>query len=201
MRYGMVIDLERCIGCDACAMACSESNGTPQGVYWANVLHEEVGEYPNARIEYTPLLCMHCENPPCVHNCPTGASMQAENGIVTVNAEECIGCKQCVLSCPYRARWYLSEDAATYYPEKGRTPKEVVDAESLIKGTVTKCVFCKDRIAEGERPMCVRSCPASARTFGDLDDPESEVSALIRDRGGFQLAPEFGTNPSVFYLE
>lgn len=201
MRYGMVIDLKRCIGCDACTMGCKEANGTPAGVFWSRVLHTERGEYPKAYMEYTPLLCMHCANPPCVRNCPTGASRQEEDGIVHVIAADCIGCKQCIVSCPYQARTYQARNPEGYFPAYGNTPKEKLDYVEFQRGKVTKCDFCRERLQQDEPPMCVRTCPADARIFGDLDDPNSKVAVLLRKREGKQLAVEMGTNPSVYYVK
>ncbi len=200
MRYGMVINLQRCIGCDACAIACKQSNGTPPGIFWSHVVHKEVGKFPTAKIEYTPLLCMHCENAPCVTNCPTGASVKEENGIVHVLADKCIGCKQCIVVCPYQARWFMAQKTKGYYPANGLTPKETVDFAGFELGKVTKCNFCMDKVSEAEEPACVRTCPATARIFGDLDDARSEPAKLLRHYESKQLAPEVGTNPSVYYI-
>ena len=200
MRYGMVINLKRCIGCDACAIACKQSNGTPPGTFWCHVVHKEVGEFPKAKVEYTPLLCMHCKNAPCVDKCPTGASVKDENGIVHVIADKCIGCKQCVVVCPYQARWFMAQKIKGYFPEHGFTDKEKSQFPDFELGKVTKCNFCMDKVNEGEDPICVRTCPASARIFGDLDDPQSEVATLLRHKESKQLAPDCGTNPSVYYI-
>ena len=200
MRYGMVINLQRCIGCDACTMACKTANGTPPGIFWSHVIHKEVGEYPTARMDYTPVLCMHCKNAPCVTACPTGASIKEANGIVHVDKGKCIGCKQCVVVCPYQARWFLDTKIKGYFPEFGLTKKEERNYADFDFGKVTKCNFCLDRVAVGDEPACVHTCPADARIFGDLDDPNSEVSKLLRYRGPQPLGPEFGTEPSVFYI-
>jgi dimethyl sulfoxide reductase iron-sulfur subunit len=200
MRYGMVINLKRCIGCDACTIACKQANGTPPGIFWGHVEHKEVGKFPTARVEYTPLLCMHCQNAPCVTVCPTKASVKEPNGIVHVLAEKCIGCKLCMTACPYGARWFTEQTPQGYFPAKGPTAKEKVDFARFQAGKVTKCDFCMDKVQAGQQPICAQTCPATARIFGDLDDPQSEVSKLLRTKQAKQLKPEAGTNPSVYYV-
>ena len=198
MRYGLVIDVQKCIGCNACTMACKAENGTPQGVWWSKVLVKEVGKFPNTSLAFTPMLCMHCANPPCVEVCPTGASFKRADGIVVVNYEQCMGCRYCEAACPYGARTFL--DTIRGYYDKGLTPYEQVMYTKHQAGVEEKCNFCMDRVAQGKEPACVATCPAYARFFGDLDNPNSEVSKLIARRHGVQLMPELGTNPSVYYL-
>jgi Fe-S-cluster-containing dehydrogenase component len=198
-RYGMVIDLKRCTGCHGCAVACKAENGTPPGVWWSKVLVHEEGKYPSARILHTPVLCMHCENAPCVDVCPTGASYKRPDGVVAVDYDKCMGCKYCETACPYDART-LVDEIKPYYPEFGFTPYEQLMYQKHQEGVVEKCNFCTERVAQGKEPACVATCPSYARFFGDLDDPNSEVSKLIAQRGGYQLLPELGTEPSVYYL-
>lgn len=198
-RYGMVIDLSRCVGCHACAMACKAENGTPPGVWWNKVLTGEMGKFPNTRIIYTPTLCMHCQNAPCVDACPTGASDKRPDGIVAVDYDKCMGCRYCEIACPYGARTFV-EAIKPYYPKFGFTPYEQMMYKKHQEGVVEKCNFCLERVEKGEEPACVQTCPAYARYFGDLDDPNSEVSKLIARRHGYQLLPELGTEPSVYYL-
>ncbi len=197
-RYGMVIDLKRCIGCYGCLVACKAENFTPPGVFWARVLRREEGRFPLGRKISLPLLCMHCGDPACVRVCPTGASTQRDDGIVIIDSNKCFGCRYCMMACPYGSRFFYSEERQ-YFP-KELTPYEKLGREKHPVGVVEKCDFCVSRIEKGLEPACVANCMSKARYFGDLDDPESEVSRLIRQRQGFQLRPEAGTDPSVFYL-
>lgn len=198
-RYGMVIDQRRCVGCFACVMACKAENGTPKGVNWNHVVVEEKGEYPNARMTFTPILCNHCDNPPCRDVCPTGATYVDKNGSVLVNQSLCIGCKYCMVACPYHARQDNRKNAG-YFPEFGLTPLEQQGYAKHKKGAPSKCVFCHDRVAEGKDPACVTTCPTRARIFGDLDDPNSEVSQLLKQHQTYRLIEELGSQPKVFYI-
>lgn len=198
MRWGMVIDLKRCIGCYACQLSCKAEHGTPPGVFYARVLKQEEGTYPTVRQVFLPVLCNHCEEAPCVEACPTGASFKWEDGVVDIDHDKCVGCKSCMMACPYDNR-YFNDQPQQYYPQ-GLTDYERVRMTRHTTGVVMKCNFCRERRAEGKLPACVANCPTVARIFGDLDDPNSEVSRLIKERGGFTLHPELGTKPSVYYL-
>ena len=198
-KLGLVIDLDTCVGCHACAVNCKEWNASgysapltdfaayqaePTGV-WFNRIHSfEVGEGTDGRTVHFPKNCLHCETPDCVTVCPTGASYKrTEDGIVLVDADLCIGCKLCSWACPYGAREF--------------------DDDS---GVMKKCTLCIDKIyndnlPEADRvPACVATCPASARHFGDLGDPQSKVSQLVAERGGYDLMPEMGYRPVSKYL-
>jgi Fe-S-cluster-containing dehydrogenase component len=198
-KLGLVIDLDVCVGCHACAVNCKEWNGgghmapltdenpygrDPLGVWFNRVHSFEVGEGGDGGTVHFPRSCLHCEQPACVEVCPTGASYKrAADGIVLVNEDLCIGCKLCSWACPYGAREY-DYDA----------------------GTIKKCTLCIDRIynenlEEADRvPACVATCPVSARHFGDLGDPDSAVSQLVAARGGYDLMPEMGYQPVNKYL-
>ncbi len=199
MKLGLVIDLDTCVGCHACAVACKQWNtsGTtgplsdyepygkePSGVWFNRIRHYEVDEYPHNKTINTPMSCMHCEDAACVTVCPTGASYKREeDGIVLVDQSKCMGCNLCAWACPYGAR--------------------ELDQE---QGVMKKCTLCVDRIydvnlpEEDRKPACVLTCPTSARFFGDFDDPNSEVSTLVRERGGYAMMPEVGYNPVNKYL-
>jgi tetrathionate reductase subunit B len=177
-RYGMVIDLRRCIGCHACSVACKAEFDVPLGVYRSWVEYAEKGTYPNVRRSFLPRLCNHCEHPPCVSVCPTGATWKRkEDGIVVVDADTCIGCKYCIQACPYDARFL-----------------------NPVTGVAEKCDFCVHRVDQGLVPSCVNTCTGGARIFGDLNDPESEISRVVATNPVTVLRPEQGTKPNVFYI-
>jgi len=134
-NYGMVINLNRCIGCDSCAVACKQHNGTPKGVFWLKVLRREKGKYPDSWMHFQPMLCMHCQNPECVRVCPTGASHQRDDGIVAIDQDKCIGCQYCILACPYDARTKLVQ-IEPYYPEKEFMPVEKATYKKHQMGVV-----------------------------------------------------------------
>lgn len=210
-RWGMVIDLLKCIGCYGCQMSCKAENATPPGVTYARVEIQEVGTYPNVTRISLPLLCMHCNNPPCEEVCPTKATQKREDGIVFVDETKCIGCKYCMIACPYGARYFV-ENGKGYFGDQGLTPFEEIGYKKHKKGVALKCDYCRHRIdaglAEGLRPgvdrdatpACVINCMAKARYFGDLDDPHSEVAQLVTRGQAFQLNPEHGTDPNTYYL-
>jgi molybdopterin-containing oxidoreductase family iron-sulfur binding subunit len=201
-RLGMVIDLKTCVGCQACTAACKSTNGTPPDIFFAQVHEREVGEYPNARREFLPVLCNHCEDAPCVEVCPTGASFQRDDGIVAVKSDICIGCRSCDVSCPYGHRHYVAPGLLDEgYFKDGLTPYEEVKYQRWTESTVIKCDFCMDRVDQGLEPACVNTCPPGARIFGDLSDPQSEVSKLLAQRESYTLLPEAGTKPCVHYLK
>ena len=203
-RYGMAIDLKRCYGCYACSMACKTANHTPPGVFWARILKGEVGTFPNTTRQALPVLCMQCEEPSCLEVCPTGATIKLDNGIVIVEKDKCMGCKYCMMACPYGAR-YSVESWESYFPEGlplspyEEFTKKAWEEKSGV-GVATKCDFCREKIADGKEPACVETCSAKARTFGDLDDPTSEISVLIKHHRGEVLLPEVGNKPKVYYL-
>jgi Fe-S-cluster-containing dehydrogenase component len=199
MRLGMVIDLKRCIGCYGCQLSCKAEHGTPPGVFRTRVTKKEIGHYPTVSLISLPVQCNHCDDPPCVEACPTGASfVWQDDGTVDIDPEKCVGCRSCMMACPYSNRYFVEE--RHYYAEHGPTEYEKFFAPKTQSGVVTKCNFCRERVKEGKAPACVANCPTVARHFGDLDDPNSEVSRLIKERGGFVLHPEQGTKPRVYYL-
>lgn len=196
MTYGMLIDLKKCIGCHACAVACKEAHGTPPAVTRAHVQKEYEGAYPNTVMNIVPMLCMHCENPPCVEACAVeGATYKRDDGIVVIDKEKCIGCKACIAACPYGARYYCESEQG-YFGDLNEY-EEVMYA-AMPQGTVDKCTFCAERIdAGGNQPQaCVAACVAGARVFGDLDTLKKQAE----EGDGYQLLPDEGTNPSVWYL-
>ncbi|MFA4956335.1 MAG: 4Fe-4S dicluster domain-containing protein [Candidatus Methanoperedens sp.] len=216
VRYGMVIDLDRCVGCATCAVACKAENSvtssTPEDyknrrlMEWNRVVTVIKGKYPNVSGSIMPLICNHCENPPCVKVCPVDATYKREDGLVLQRYERCIGCKYCMVACPYQQRFFnFSKQEGKEYHNPDVPPR--------ISGIVEKCTFCRHRIdkaiAEGKKigspdgvePACTQACPAKTRIFGDLDDPDSAVSKLLRSRRNYQLRADLGTQPQVYYLD
>ena len=219
-RWGMVIDLRKCVGCHACTVSCVAENKLPPGVVYRPVIEEEWGIYPNVGRRFVPRPCMQCENAPCLPVCPVNATYTNKEGIVEMDYERCIGCRYCITACPYSARvsdfgftynqdnpsadgLILGEDraddyerVANYeygksYPRKGR--------KSPI-GNARKCHFCQHRILEGALPACVTTCIGRATLFGDANDPDSLVAEMIARPNVMRLREELGTKPRVYYL-
>lgn len=181
-RWVMVVDPRKCIDCKACDVACKRENKIDakgrRDTYRNWITSNGVeGVYPNLKQRFEPSQCQHCDNPPCVKVCPTSASYQTPEGLVMIDYKRCIVCASCILACPYDARYKSSQT-------------KVID----------KCTFCIHRIAEDKLPACVDTCPTKVRVFGDLNDPNSEVSRLLARHHYYVLKPEAGTKPSLFYL-
>ncbi|ATG49272.1 sulfate reduction electron transfer complex DsrMKJOP subunit DsrO [Celeribacter ethanolicus] len=177
-HWGMVVDLRKCIGCQACTVACIMENAVPEDAFRTHVsVYELVKDGKDPAMVMLPRLCNHCDDPPCLPVCPVEATFKAENGEVLVDASKCVGCAYCVQACPYDARFINHET-------------QVAD----------KCTFCFHRTQAGLLPACVETCVGGARNFGDLNDPESEVSKMLRDNEVSVLRPEMHTNPNVYYI-
>ncbi len=202
MKLAMIIDKRRCYGCQGCTVGCKQANATPPGTFYTRVLTEEHGKFPNSRLGYMPLICNHCDNAPCVEVCPTGASKKLADGTVQVTQSECIGCKSCMDACPYGARFYNDpEKPVSYWEGKPMSEYEKARSGEHKLETVDKCTFCAPRRKAGIPPACVETCPAVARTFGDIEDPNSEISKLFKKYKPKAYRPEEGTVPSVFYID
>jgi len=181
-RMGLVIDQERCLGCETCTVACRVEN-KPKAGRWIRVEtvggeHKDTpaGHYPDLRMDFLPRLCMHCTHPPCLEVCASEAIYKRDDGLVVLEGARCNSCMACLQACPYGAICYSSK-----------------------ADVVEKCNLCHHRIDDGLEPFCVICCEGQAMHFGDLDDPLSQVSRLIAARGAFNLMPEAGTSPSVYY--
>lgn len=218
----MVIDLDKCTGCQACVIACKAENNIPfstpeeaelgRGIFWMEMIPIYEGEYPKIKARFIPRPCMHCDHPPCTKVCPVYATYKNPEGLVAQIYNRCIGCRYCTAACPYTVKYFN-----WYSPE---WPKEMCaslnpDVSKRPKGVVEKCTFCHHRLqkardnARAENrpfkpeeylPACAQTCPAEAIYFGDLDDSESTVSQLARSPRAFQLLEELGTHPKVIYL-
>ncbi|MFA7096427.1 MAG: 4Fe-4S dicluster domain-containing protein [Gammaproteobacteria bacterium] len=194
-RYAMVIDLNTCVGCNACMAACAMENQTPVWKNkWRTYVHDkEIGTAEDLHRRFFPRLCNHCSNPPCLTVCPTGATYQLDNGIVLVDDERCMGCRACAMACPYDARYEVTyadvKTATEFYGEpKRRHP------------SMDKCSFCAHRVEKGLKPACVETCVGSARMFGDLHDPDDPVAKLVASGIAQPLLPHLGTKPNVYYI-
>ena len=223
-RWGMVIDLDKCTGCQACVVACKQENNVPfstpeeaeygREISWIKVMTLTEGEYPDVKVRFMPMLCQHCDNPPSTKVCPTGATYKNPEGLVAQIYPRCIGCRYCANACPYQVKyfnWYEPK-----WPEEMRASLNP-DVSVRPKGVIEKCTFCHHRLqkvreqaalekrkvkSEGEYvPACVQSCPAEAMVFGDLDDPKTEAARLAKSARAFKALEDLGTEPKVSYLK
>lgn len=216
----MVIDTRKCVGCNACTIACVVENKLPPGVVYRPVLDEEIGEYPHVTRRFLPRPCMQCDNPPCTPVCPVNATYKRPDGIIAVDYERCIGCRYCITACPYNARTFDFGEFYTegvgleglqpyeklpsyeYHKEWKRTKKlfGFIPLRSSPVGNARKCHFCLHRIERGLLPQCVTTCIGRATFFGDKNDPQALVTRLIAQPNVMRLKEELGTEPKVYYL-
>jgi phenylacetyl-CoA:acceptor oxidoreductase 27-kDa subunit len=216
MRWGMVVNLSKCTRCHACVAACRIEHFLPLHITWPRLIAFETEADKGVEVSTYPVRCNHCKDAPCVKVCPTQATGQREDGIVWVDQNKCVGCRYCIIACPYQNRTFLAKNRDPgYFPGHPRTRFEQKGKKLYPHqvGTTEKCNFCMERIDAGSgrglkpgidrdaTPACVNICQARALTFGDLDDPTSEVSKLIKENKGFQLHPEYETDPSVYYID
>ncbi len=203
----MVIDLSRCIGCWTCAVGCKAENDEPIGIWWNRILTtggKEIdtpsGTYPDVRMSYLPINCQHCDNAPCVKVCPVGALRKRNDGIVFLDWQTCIGCRYCLVACPYGIpafNWRPPVQA----PDNSQFKLGAPEVPVRPVGVAEKCTFCFHRVDKGNfTPACIEVCPAGARFFGDLNDPDSRVSTMLREQRAQVLKPALGTKPRVYYL-
>ena len=175
-QYAMVIDLHKCIGCHACTAACKQENSVPKGVHRSWVTEAEAGQFPAVRSLKLPRLCNHCSDAPCQKVCPTGATYRAADGTIQIDAAKCVGCRYCLAACPYDARF-----------------------SHPVEKIASKCNFCYHRVEAGLMPACISTCVGQARYFGDMNDPDSDVSKLLHSKPHQTLKSELGTHPHVYY--
>lgn len=230
VELSMVIDLQRCTGCSSCNFACKNENNLQEGHAWSSRLIETKGKFPNVSWKYQPTLCNQCQDAPCAEGCPTSALYKGEGGITMHDHNQCIGCKYCIVNCPYDELHFHKEDPQPNWDSDEATieggtasPKalkeqlgidddaapapynpnrEVGEHEhpTRYRGIVEKCTFCAHRVTEGELPACVEACPSDSRIFGDLNDPDSKVNEILGQYGGEGLKEEKGTKPKVRYV-
>jgi molybdopterin-containing oxidoreductase family iron-sulfur binding subunit len=194
----MAIDLSRCNGCNACVVACKVEHSAPNGILLTTILEKEVGRYPNANRVFYPVLCNHCEDPPCVPVCPTKATYKRADGIVLVDWDQCIGCGACIQACPYDQRFYVEDDRTSFPGGEGAYLNP--DAHKAPQGVPVKCDFCFHRVDQGSDPACVEACPTNARIFGTLEEGEKPLNELISRKNAWTLLPDKGTSPNVYYF-
>ncbi|MDY7033742.1 MAG: 4Fe-4S dicluster domain-containing protein [Thermodesulfobacteriota bacterium] len=176
-KYGMAIDTKSCVGCGDCVIACKTENRVPEGLQRDWIVEEVSGKFPDLHMEIRSERCNHCSNPPCVTNCPTGASyIKKGTNMVLVKEKKCTGCKACIAACPYDARFVVPQ------------------------GYVSKCTFCEHRVKKGLDPACASVCPTHSIIFGDLNDSMSDVSKLLKKRKNKTLIPQVGTKSNIHYL-
>jgi len=206
-HWGMIINLDKCIGCEYCLRACSATNDVETNKPWNIVVNERTS---TGKSFFFSRPCLHCQEAPCVEVCPVKATYVRDDGLVVMDYNKCIGCRYCEVACPYDARkfnWESRKDNNPYIPTWG-----IAEVERRSRGVIEKCTFCIHRIDKGIKagltpgedpeatPACVNICPVGARTFGNLNDPNSKVSQILAVNATFTLREDLGTKPSVYYI-
>ncbi len=210
-RWAMVVDISKCLkekGCTDCIQACNQVHNVPDfdnpkdEIKWIwkesfeHAFEEQEHEFIQEKIKHSPIpvLCNHCDNPPCVRVCPTQATFQREDGIVMMDMHRCIGCRYCVAACPYGSRSFNWRDPRPFINDINE------DFPTRMRGVVEKCNFCVERLAKGLPPACVEACQEKCLVFGDLEDPDSEVREILRSNFSIRRKPGLGTKPEVYYI-
>ncbi|OIR14498.1 tetrathionate reductase subunit B precursor [mine drainage metagenome] len=192
VRWGMLIDTAQCkTGCNDCVTACNKENGLSGGTLptdsqWMRKI--DIKDISSGHETSLPMMCQHCEEPPCVDVCPTGASFKRADGIVLVDKHRCIGCRYCMMACPYKARSFVHEPLHDQNPDVPRG-----------KGTVESCTMCVHRIDKGQQPACAQACPNKAILFGNLNDANSEIAQKLRSVASVQIRADMQLNPGIRY--
>jgi len=223
-HWGMLIDQSKCVGCWTCSVACKSYHNEPLGIHWNRILTTRPDEgdtsqapateamdvphgvFPNLSLSYQPTACQHCTDAPCRRVCPVNATFQRDDGVILIDFDRCFGCRSCIQACPYGVRTFNWErgqygsDFVVGYGQDYRWNNRLVFTPIRPVGVVEKCTGCVERIDVGLEPVCVKVCPTGARLFGDLDDPNSEISQAVTQQGARQLLGELGTGPNVRYL-
>ncbi len=195
-KYGMVIDLTKCDGCGECVSACRTANNVATfpdekiNNHLLRIAHVK-SKFPNSQEQAIPLMCMHCDNPPCVHVCPVKASFVRKDGIVLIDKHRCIGCRYCMVACPYKARSFV------FKHHEGSSNPEV---PKTMHGVVEKCEFCVSRVDHGQLPVCVETCKKGVMSFGNLNDKDSQVSRLITSGRVHRVREDLHLGAKVYYL-
>ena len=209
-HWVMVVDLRKCIGCGTCKHVCSQLSPVPPDANWREIVEQTIKTNPGVKRFFVPTSCMHCENPPCLDVCPSKATKRRKDGIVYIDPDRCIGCYACIVACPYNAR-SVPESASIFVGSEVECQMDGTQRSKIIR-TSTKCDFCRDRVVRGiesglkvgtdfeATPFCVYYCISEALYFGDMDDPNSEVSKLISENKTVRLREDLMTNPSVYYI-
>ncbi len=216
-KWGMLIDLRKCVGCYACTVGCISENKLPPGVVYRPVITEETGKFPNVRIKFTPRPCMQCERPTCTPVCPVNATYKRPDGIVEIDYDKCIGCRYCLTACPYGAR---TSDFGEYYTGNLPSDKSILGGNQPYEsgpsfeyhqkrmrkghsspiGNARKCHFCIHRVEKGILPVCVTTCIGRATIFGDLNNKDSLINKMIHSHNVITLLSHKNTHPNVFYI-
>lgn len=204
-RWGMVIDLRQCIGCEVCSITCKQSNEVPMNT-WRTVYNTGMNATTDRKRISVPVHCMHCEKPSCLYVCPTTATFKRGDGIVDINYDLCIGCGYCIVACPYQVRTIMDIEMLIERPNVNDTNGQIP------QGVCSKCDFCVSKIESGilrglhpgedteATPECVVSCTSNAIFFGDFDDPDSKVSTLIKNHSTARIQEKQGTDPHIYYI-